>query len=326
MKKLSILFSLMLLIMPTMNFAQESFSTKEQNNHQRTLIKQGFPANLLKNYTLTPIELPQLLRLLAIYNTYEQSHQLTLGYDAEVGDWVLTFAGKTDLYWAKGRILPKSELAHVDKYRSYISYQWSEVPADMRTWPLERLQRFQNSTNPNVQRTRTTYHGQFHHLLYGGYDQKSIEAQLIEMEFLGTRLKMNKLVAPALKRVEESILKEKARDASLQAFLNTLTNSSSYYWRNIAGTNSISYHSYGIAIDINPIKTTKPIYWLWERARNPEWFLVAPEDRWQIHPSVLRAFFQEGFLWGGSWPQYDIMHFEYRPELKELARLNELFK
>jgi hypothetical protein len=24
---------------------------------------------------------------------------------------------------------------------------------------------------------------------------------------------------------------------------------------------------------------------------------------------------EEGFIWGGKWPMYDTMHFEYRPEL-----------
>jgi hypothetical protein len=30
---------------------------------------------------------------------------------------------------------------------------------------------------------------------------------------------------------------------------------------------------------------------------------------------VLAAFEAEGFIWGGKWAEYDIMHFEYRPEL-----------
>ena len=33
------------------------------------------------------------------------------------------------------------------------------------------------------------------------------------------------------------------------------------------------------------------------------------------------AFEAEGFIWGGKWSEFDLMHFEYRPELILLARL-----
>jgi hypothetical protein len=36
---------------------------------------------------------------------------------------------------------------------------------------------------------------------------------------------------------------------------------------------------------------------------------------------VIKAFEDEGFIWGGKWEQYDNMHFEYRPEMHELNRL-----
>lgn len=29
---------------------------------------------------------------------------------------------------------------------------------------------------------------------------------------------------------------------------------------------------------------------------------------------------KHGFIWGGCWYHYDTMHFEYRPELLEIAR------
>ena len=30
---------------------------------------------------------------------------------------------------------------------------------------------------------------------------------------------------------------------------------------------------------------------------------------------------RNGFIWGGKWSEFDLMHFEYRPELILLARL-----
>ena len=38
--------------------------------------------------------------------------------------------------------------------------------------------------------------------------------------------------------------------------------------------------------------------------------------RWQPPPKVVRAFEQEGFIWGGKWYLFDTMHFEYRPEFR----------
>ena len=45
------------------------------------------------------------------------------------------------------------------------------------------------------------------------------------------------------------------------------------------------------------------------------------ESRWNPPDPVIRAFEKEGFIWGGKWPLYDNMHFEYRPELHEFIRL-----
>ena len=36
---------------------------------------------------------------------------------------------------------------------------------------------------------------------------------------------------------------------------------------------------------------------------------------------IIEAFEKQGFIWGGKWYHYDIMHFEYRPELMAKARL-----
>jgi hypothetical protein len=37
---------------------------------------------------------------------------------------------------------------------------------------------------------------------------------------------------------------------------------------------------------------------------------------------VIRAFEEQGFIWGGRWARYDTMHFEYHPELLILGTSN----
>jgi len=42
--------------------------------------------------------------------------------------------------------------------------------------------------------------------------------------------------------------------------------------------------------------------------------------RWMVPTPVVEAFERHGFVWGGKWLFFDTMHFEYRPEVLEIAR------
>ncbi|MBN2433904.1 MAG: M15 family metallopeptidase [Spirochaetes bacterium] len=81
-----------------------------------------------------------------------------------------------------------------------------------------------------------------------------------------------------------------------------------YVYRKIAGTDRLSAHSYGIAIDIN---LDYSHYWRWDKHKDPDNIIyknLIPEE-------IVKVFESEGFIWGGRWYHYDTMHFEYRPEL-----------
>jgi len=79
-------------------------------------------------------------------------------------------------------------------------------------------------------------------------------------------------------------------------------------WRRIAGTNHLSPHAFGIAVDINVGYSD---YWRWHvRNRHSR---VAYRNR--IPMAIVALFERYGFIWGGRWYHYDTMHFEYRPEL-----------
>lgn len=76
-----------------------------------------------------------------------------------------------------------------------------------------------------------------------------------------------------------------------------------YNYRKIAGTDRLSTHSYGIAIDIN---TDYSDYWRWDKSM---------KYKNRIPYEVAEVFERHGFIWGAKWYHYDTMHFEYRPEL-----------
>lgn len=78
-----------------------------------------------------------------------------------------------------------------------------------------------------------------------------------------------------------------------------------YNYRLIQGTGRLSSHAYGIAIDLNRNNND---YWKWvSRDAGSKRIKDYPND-------IITAFENEGFIWGGKWSHFDILHFEYRPE------------
>lgn len=82
--------------------------------------------------------------------------------------------------------------------------------------------------------------------------------------------------------------------------------SGTFNYRVIAGTSLLSPHSFGIAIDL---ARDNRDYWKWtSRKEGEKRLLVYPRE-------IVRIFEKNNFIWGGKWAHFDILHFEYRPEL-----------
>ena len=64
-----------------------------------------------------------------------------------------------------------------------------------------------------------------------------------------------------------------------------------YYPRFIAGSTTLSNHSFGLAIDINSLENQRGTVG-------------------EMHPLVVEIFKNWGFAWGGDWNYTDPMHFE----------------
>ena len=109
-------------------------------------------------------------------------------------------------------------------------------------------------------------------------------------------------VDKALRRVSQTLDKMAIHNPSLKKYL--IPPAGGFYWRKIAGTNRLSVHSFGAAIDIS---VKHSAYWRWNKGKY--------RYRNQIPYSIVKVFEDNGFIWGGKWYHYDTMHFEYRPEL-----------
>lgn len=91
--------------------------------------------------------------------------------------------------------------------------------------------------------------------------------------------------------------------------------SGGFNYRVIAGTETLSTHAFGIAVDINARSNH---YWRYDASSSS-----GQEVKYHnsLPMEIVRIFEKYGFLWGGRWYHFDTMHFEYRPEL--FVRVNE---
>jgi hypothetical protein len=110
-------------------------------------------------------------------------------------------------------------------------------------------------------------------------------------------------------------------------------NTAAFNSRNVAGTNSLSLHAYGLAIDINPVQNPYV-----QRSGGKSIFSppasVAYADRLNGQPdkrlrlgmaeAVIEVFAHEGFaIWGGHWKSPDYQHFQVSRDLaQQLARFS----
>jgi hypothetical protein len=111
-------------------------------------------------------------------------------------------------------------------------------------------------------------------------------------------------------------------------------NTSAFNSRNVAGTNSVSLHAYGLAIDLNPLENPyvqhsgdKLIFSPPAGARYTNRFKDQPEKqlRLGLAEAVIDVFADEGFfIWGGTWKSaIDYQHFQVsRGFAQQLAQLS----
>jgi hypothetical protein len=259
---------------------------------------------------------PELV-LQAYRHTYPEKTGEVLWRD---GDWTIEAGGEI-FYWAGGRLLPAGERGTAERWlpHSYSLYP-QEIPSP-EIYSPEYIQalRLQGSAEAGG---REDHHRAFQAALYGGLTRREIEARLERVDFFGRRIAIHRDIQDALKRVESAIREAARSDGETAAFIATIGQAGGYNWREIRGSSRMSYHSWGLAVDIQPKDLGgRGIYWRWERARNEDWMLLPLERRWKPPGQVITAFENEGFIWGGKWALYDNMHFEFRPELHELKRL-----
>lgn len=139
-----------------------------------------------------------------------------------------------------------------------------------------------------------------------GSSQSEVEAHLtrVALGSANASFNENNHAAPALKAAFQEIAGLIKSNPDICGFVYPLGGTFNY--RVIAGTSQLSPHAFGIAVDL---KSDKRDYWRWATEDQGQ-------DRLDSYPrDLVTAFENNGFIWGGKWAHFDILHYEYRPEL-----------
>lgn len=239
--------------------------------------------------------------------------------EARAGEWALMMDGRW-YYWAEGRLLPAERRLDWEEYVSIRFYNYQPGPHVLPPMTPEReaalRKRNESFENDDSQR----YNG-FLDALYGISSAAEAEALMVRMTLFGRLIRVHPMVVQPLVRVENRIREIAEGDKETREFVAGLSQVHGFNWRNIAGTQRRSYHSYGVAVDFIPQQWGgRWAYWRWAYQGGVEdWWNIPLTQRWSPPQTVIDAFETEGFIWGGKWTSFDPVHFEYRPEALILA-------
>jgi hypothetical protein len=232
------------------------------------------------------------------------------------GDWAIPIRG-VYYYYADSRLLPEELRSQSAKFDPQPFYLYEK---DIPVWKApsaEESERYRNMTKARQERKlKRSQH--FFDTLWRAQNRDQSYDRVKSIRFLGKPLFLHYAILEELSLVEEKILVEAKTNAQVRQWINNLDTVTAWNWRDIAGTESRSFHSYGAAIDLIPkASVTRGLetYWLWAARNRPEWWTVPYNKRVNPPEAVIKIFESYGFIWGGKWNFYDTMHFEYRPEI-----------
>ena len=233
---------------------------------------------------------PQLNCLVHAYRDYIRAVER----DTQTGELFFVMKNRARIPWNEGEKSLEERLEKPD-LRSMLAQAYPcYSPSDARP-----------SVGQDPGRVR---HQEFFEAIYGSGEEE-IKENLIKVRWMPQTLNKEPVIvlfnqkngaAAALMRVSKLLdkLPKHLREHAAQL-------SGTYKYRVIAGTQRLSPHAYGTAIDINSARSN---YWRWDEA-------IGKRDYINGMPKeIIDIFEQNGFIWGGRWYHYDTMHFEYRPE------------
>ncbi|MDR0663411.1 MAG: M15 family metallopeptidase [Spirochaetaceae bacterium] len=241
------------------------------------------------------------------------------------GDWTLEMDG-VRWYYAQGRFLPQKDRERPKDFRPQFLYRYSPEPHDgpSKTSPWQDaanqlISRRQSSASYSAYRpdpSAGAARSPFFESIWQGRSRAEAFSHQQRIAFLGFSVQVHRDIVSPLSRVEARIEELAKTETEIQDWLGSLHSITGWNWRNVAGSETRSFHAYGAAVDLlMKARAGMETYWQWTAAKGIDWRTVPVEKLQNPPAAVIRAFEEEGFIWGGRWRRYDTMHFEYHPEL-----------
>lgn len=207
---------------------------------------------------------------------------------------VLTWNDGTKMIWDDGKLRTPNQLNDSPDIEDMFRYLYPPASAGPLTPPVD--------FDPGRIRYKP-----FFKKLYGA-DAQTVSRQLASVDWLPKagkttiRVTARFGIAQRLARISQDL---QAMSPNLRRF--GLKPGGGFNWRLVAGTNHLSMHALGAAVDINVGYSD---YWRWHKRASGR---IPYRNR--VPMAIVALFEKYGFIWGGRWYHYDTMHFEYRPEL-----------
>ncbi|MDR0376908.1 MAG: M15 family metallopeptidase [Spirochaetaceae bacterium] len=236
------------------------------------------------------------------------------------GDWAVPVLDEW-FYYAQGRLLPEALKDKAEEYDPQPFYTYTLGIPTWRDPEPEETERFRNTAQRRREHPpKRSQH--FYDALWQAHTREEAYERVKTIRFFNRNVLVHYAILEEIALVEARILRDAQTDPLVREWIRSIETLSGWAWRDIADTQSRSFHAYGTAVDILPAsRSGRETYWLWTSQYNPQWWEV-PFTR-RLHPpdKIITAFEAYGFIWGGKWLFYDTMHFEYRPEIFLLNNL-----
>jgi len=208
----------------------------------------------------------------------------------------LDSASNNNIYWKDGTQMQYDDGIKDKDYETLLNEPDLE---DQMSQTYVKGADWDNPPSENFEPGRIRYEPFF--LKMYGEDPSEVKKNLVNVKWVDGTIVQFSSVNGASDKLNDVVSELEQLGKEFDKYLTNI--GGTFNWRNIAGTNRLSVHSFGIAIDIC---TKYSDYWLWSKS-------ITYKNRIPIE--IVEVFEKHGFIWGGKWYHFDTMHFEYRPEL-----------
>lgn len=247
------------------------------------------------NENLTEEEIREIISIVDNFGDYIDKVEERNGDIAYLinGEWI---------YYRGGKMIAGKNLKNADRYDS-IFYTYKK---GLQTELLPYTDHKALISNDFLNR------------LFGNTEIK-IRKNCRNLTFLGRKTFVNKICVKPLQKIQEELFEAAKTNKAVRDFIDNIKIAYSFQRKKVIYASNYSYHSYGMAIDLEPKSfDKKQIYWKWSRVYDKQWYKIPLSKRWSPPQEVIDVFEKNGFIWGGKWLHFDQIHFEYRPVILEL--------